>query len=1003
MRIWHDKWRAPVTGVILASLLGLLVLQCDTNRDRGIVMPSWYITLTIPLVSDFYGFDGIVKGDTTGTIGYYGTRLDTVNSVGDSVTLFLPDSDALYPGGLYIGLESDLPPITLPGDMFRIPGNEFPGLGVGPIPLGDALEGLDEGIQDSVESEIDIAALFTTGDSMRVDTIPAHTCFDDEAFRLDTTKLTFGNQPGDINELRDITIPGVVKTIDGSFWLPGDAGGCFDCDAGFSQPGFVCDSTVEISVEEHERILPFSTAAASDTFTIFPDISGQTAGTPMTGVESIVIESGQVITVVDNQTPLNARNVELVLYTEDSQGDTTHIHTHIRPFLPPYMYDSVEDITYEDSVVTDLAGAVFYENLYFDFQPVDVDGSEPTDTLLFPLGVEPAFNYSFRIEIDSFDTLKVFMADTTIGYLQEFNTTSGGGDDEQQFSVDIISATFQDNINHPDTNRLDIEVENNLGLNIDTLRISLLNFFNSEADTASGTYKTIELTDINDGDTESHSEVLDGNLIASLDGQPIDSLEIVTDVIFESQDGVVGLPFPLPDEMGMNVAVDLSILRIGQLEGMFDINFDITAQEQPLSMPGLIGGVTFGEAFLIVTLENQFGVEPGLGLQVAGYRDEDSVIVELDPDSVTFEPGDLGDTTITEIQISRDYVVKTVDESSSIVQTFIGKDNIVDLMGLLPDVVRVGGEAQINPEDRSFISAGATIQGSWRFEIPFLLQIQSGGVEFLPSSYTDMAALDSSTIENLVGSNMIPDASDALISSRINTLISSDIGVGFGMEILVSDIPYFPFYSSQENRALVSTTLDDDLDGLPDTTLNLDTLIRHPVVPTLELLIPSAEVDPNTGIAVPGLEGTGTYSYSADFNLTETTTDTLENGFVYAPFAFVDTFLITRKDSGIFASVEEALTFAEIAAPSDNIPDSLYVLELNEDGDELNLIYTVSPYGELGWMIDPVDHYIATKFIVYETANPALISADAGIDVTAWMEFVLNSEPMLSAEEDTTQ
>lgn len=998
MQIWHNNRRSRVTGIILAVLLGLLVIQCDFNRGRGIVMPSWQITLTIPLVSDFYGFDGILTGDTTSTIGYYGRRLDTVNSAGDSVTLLLPDSNSLYPGGLYIGLESDLDPISLPDDMFRLPGNEFPSLGVGPISLGDALSALDDGYQDTIRNETDVNAFVNVDTESRVDTIPAATCDDNEAVLVDTTNFSFGGSSGDLNEDTDVRIPGVVKTIEGAIWSPSDLGGCTPCGSG----GFLCDSTLVITVDEHEAIVPFSTEGVLDTFNIFPDLSTEMAGTPINGVHSVVIESGQIVTVVDNQSPLTAQDISLVIYTETPGGDTTHIHSHIKSRLPPYMYDSATDTQFEDSVVTDLAGAVLYENLFFEFQPVNISGSAPTDTLLFPQGVSPAFITEFTMSIDEFDSLYLFISDTTINYVQEFNTTTGG-DGEQSFSVDIISATFQDNINHPDTNRLAIGVENELGLGIDTLRISLLNFFDTVADTSIGNYKIMELTDIQSGDAENTEELLDGNLIASLDGQPIDSLQIITDIIFEGAGNVVGMAFPLPDSMGMGVEVNMTDLRIGELEGMFDINFNISAQEQPLSMPGLLGGVTFGEAFLIMTLENQFGVEPGLGLNVAGYRDGDSVVVVLDPDSVTFEAGDLGDTTITTIQISRDFVQKTVDGDTEIVQSFAGKDNIVDLMGLLPDVVRVGGDAQINPNDRSFIDAGATIQASWRFEIPFLLQIQSGGIEFLPASFTPMAALDSSTIESLVGSNMVPDGSDALISSKINTIITSDIGLGFGMEILVSDIPYFPFYSAAENKAIVSSDTDFDLDGLPDTTLNLDTLIFHPVVPTLQLFIPSAVVDPSTGLGIEGQEGTGSFSYSADFNLSETGTDTAANGFVFTQYGFVDTFLVTKRDSGTFASVEDALAFAEIDPPS-VAPDSLYILELNDAGDELNLIYQVSPYGELGWMVENVDHYIATKFIIYETENPALISAGAGIDVTAYMEFVLNSEPLFSsAEEDSTE
>jgi hypothetical protein len=270
----------------------------------------------------------------------------------------------------------------------------------------------------------------------------------------------------------------------------------------------------------------------------------------------------------------------------------------------------------------------------------------------------------------------------------------------------------------------------------------------------------------------------------------------------------------------------------------------------------------------------------------------------------------------------------------------------------------------------------------------------------MPPTFTTMAALDSSTIKQLVGSNGIPDETDMLVSSTINTIIFSDIGLGFGLEILVSDIPYFPFYSNVENRVMVSADLDQD--GAADTVdLNLDTLIIHPMVKTLQLQIPAGTTDPNTGLVIPGLEGSGQYSYSADFNLTDLEGDSTYGTLIHHQYAFLDTFLLARSDTA-FTDVAEALTLAELAAPT--VADSLYNLTLSEDGKELWIMIDVTDYGELGWLVEPRDHFIATKFILEETPNPALLPFSAGIDVTAYMQFILNSGPMFnSSEEDTTQ
>ncbi len=995
MKIWHNNRRARFTGFILAALLGALVLQCDFNSGRGIVMPSWHITLTIPLVSEFYGFRPILEGDETGTIAFYGDTLDTVNAAGDSVRLLLPDSNSLYPGGLYIGLSSDLPPVTLPQDLFRIPGQSPMALGIGPISMGGQFDSLEDGIHP--EAVGDTLAMADMGFSIGAKTasIPSATCEVLDSVREEVINFTFGSDPTDLNVDMDVSLPGPVKVFTYSFPTNGDT--CDACDPPSAAAG-ICteDTTVESTdfVVVPTTVLPTYRQA----FAILPDPSALPSGTPLQAIESVSIAAGNITSVIESQMPLNSSNVGLRVYTKKSSGDTISIHTHHHTLLPPYMGElesPPQNIPAELS--TDLAGVRLYDSLVVEFAGT-VEGST-TDTLHFPEDKDPFFRYNFEIDIDEFDSVYMVMADTSMAFNQPFNTTSSDPEG-QSFSVDIIAATFEDNIDDPDTNRLRLSVSNNLGVDIITFRVNLLNFFEEEADIAEGEYETLEFA-VPDGATVSDSLVLDGHHIASRDGSPIDSLEISTEVEFGSQDGVTAIEFPPPEDMNLDVAVSITPLRIGELEGMFDINFALTQQEQPLSMPGLVGGVTFGEAFLVLELDNQFGVEPGLGLNVTGFRGEDSVLVSLDPDSVTFEPGGLGDTVTTEIRISRQFVQKSVgDETPEIVQYFVGRDNIVDLMGLLPERVTVGGDAQISPEERSSIAAGATITGRWRFEIPFLLEVEAGGVEFLPSSYTPMAKLDSSTIESLVGSNGEPDGTDLLLSSEINTIISSDIGLGFGMEILVSDLPYFPFFSNQEGKAIVSADLDDD--GEADSLdLNLDSLILHPVVSTLELLVPPGIVDVNTGLVPAGSEGSGIYSYSADFNLSDPVQPDTIGTFVIGRYAMIDTFLVARSDSGTFADVDAALAAASIDAPT--VSDSLYILELNEDQDELYLIYTVSEFGELGWLIEDVDHFIATKFILFETINPALISLDAGIDVTAYMEFILNSEPMFSASEDTTQ
>ena len=133
--------------------MAVLVMQCDFGLPTKVVMPSWQVTLTIPLVSDNYPFDGLLASDTTGTIQVYGDSVDT-NSDG-FMDILLPDTLADYPGGLYITLENDLPPITLPQDMFIIPGQDPMNLGVGPIDIASLMpDELDAGIHVGPEDTL---------------------------------------------------------------------------------------------------------------------------------------------------------------------------------------------------------------------------------------------------------------------------------------------------------------------------------------------------------------------------------------------------------------------------------------------------------------------------------------------------------------------------------------------------------------------------------------------------------------------------------------------------------------------------------------------------------------------------------------------------------------------------------------------------------------------------------------------------------------------------------
>ncbi len=966
----------------------VLVLQCDFGLPTKVVIPTWQITLTIPLVSENYPFDGLLSSDTTGTIRVYG---DSVDTDGDGIMdILLPDTLADYPGGLYITLENDLPPITLPEDLFVIPGQDPMALGVGPISLGSLLPStLDDGIHmGPVDTVISMADMGFNLADLAISSIPDATCDDILATRSETISFTFGSADSNINADRDVSLPGYSRTITARIpSLDGGGDNCTSCPS--PPPAFICDSSYTYEMTATIEIPEAQLPGIRQAFALLPDPSTLPGDVPIESFESVTISTGSISSTINSQMPLTSSNTGLIVYTKRANGVTDTLHNHFFDSISQYMTNG-EDST----LVSSLNGVAVYDSLVFEFG--GTINASSGDTLFFPEDVNPFFHYNFSLDIDGFESVQLNMRDTTMSIYQDMNTTSP----DAAFSVQIVKATFKDNVDDPDTNRLSISLENQMGLDIDVLRIKLRNFYEHQDSLDAGVYEVLTFA-LPNGETTDTVVVLDGHLLSNLTGDdtPLDSLLIETEIQFSSDGGPTSIPYPPPDEMAIDVSVLMTALRIEDLTGLFDINFGLSDQEQPLSLPGLVGGVTFGEAILAITMNNEFGVSPGLGLKVKGFRDGDSVVVALDPDSVTFEAGSPDTPVSTEIRISRDFVRRTVGEDESIVQHFPEDDNIVNLMAMMPSLVSVGGDASISPDGLTSITAGAEISGTWRFEIPFYLSIASGGVQFLSPTFTEMDALDSSTIKQLVGENGVPDDSDLLLSSNINTIIYSDIGLEFEMRILVSDIPYFPFYNSVENQIFVAA--DRDLDGSIDTIgLNLDTLIMHPVVRTLELKVPAAVTDPITGLAIPGEEGFGRFSSSSDFNLTDDDADSTYGTLKHHKYAMLDTFIIGRSDSG-FTSVESAMAIAGLEFPT--VADSLYNLTLSEDNNHLLLMLDATPYGELGWLIDPKPHYLATKFLISETPNPALLPFSAGIAVTAYMEFILNSGPMFGSGEETSQ
>ena len=955
-------------------IIGLLlfVVQCNFNIPTKIVVPKWQMTMTVPLVNENYKFDGISTSDSLMSI--YG---DSIDVDGDGIfDIFMPDSNAPYPGGLYIGMQNAIDRITIPADMFVIPGQSPIQSNVGPILLASMMP---DSIVFNVDTILTLADLGVTVADWETPVYPVATCADKQATTTDTISFTFGNQPNNLNFADTVKIPGYQKSFQGSFpQLTGSPGpNEVPCGDGFS----IYDTTVTLAYSNFMDVPQTVLPSVRQSFAILPSSDVIPAGAPFSSLESITIQTGSIQTVFNNQLPTGMENVTFRLFTKKSTGQEFVIHDHSLNIVQPYMQNQLADTI----LTTDLSGVILYDSLIFEFTGLIPPTSN--DTLMFPTGVDPNLHYQFMINITEFQSIQVQMNDMTINETQPINTASSdqGG---QSFSVQIVSAEIKTGIASLDTNRLGLSFANNLGTDF-TLKMHLLNFY---ASTLADTNLVVSLPLTNGQQIDTTLDLIGyvlRNAISST--EPMDSLYIVTEAIF-GNNGIASINLT-QDSLALDVAVDIKAFQIQTLNGFFDVGFSLSEDEQTLSLPGLLGGLQFGDVIMSVSLFNEFGIAPGLGLIVNGRNATDSVVIALNPDSVTFDAGALGSPTATTIKLQKNTVSKIIGDSSVVVQHFPDGKSLTDLVGLLPDRVSIGGATQIRPDSISSISPGASIWGNWRLEIPFYFGIAQGGVEFLPSNYTTVAPTDSGTITTLVGDDGVPDNSDMLIASRLYTTIDNGIGLGFDIELLVSDIKYFPFFNAIENKVFVSADLNDD--GSSDTLdLNLDSLILHPITNIFTVSVVGGEVDPLSGIVIPGGEGHSEFVNSVDFNLDALEPDSSIGSLLRHRYAQLDTFIVAIAGSGTFASVDDALLINNIIAPT--VPDSLYQLELSEDAKSLRLIYETSEYGELGWLIIDKPHYIATKFTLLETANPALITTSTGMNVLSYLEFILNSEPLIS-------
>lgn len=948
-------------------------MQCEFRLPGKFQAPTWNMTLTMPLINQRYGFEGLV--DTANLIYVYADSADT-NA--DGIMDIPVDSAAnSYPGGIYLAVDGLLDTLKIPGNIFRVPSQSALPFGVGPIPLRSQLP---ESIHVNVDTVFYMLQLVNLGLPEIPLTIPKSTCAVPDSILLDTIKFTFGNDPRNLNYNQDVQIPGYTRVdtayVYNTLSTPDFVEQCSDTFAVYAD-------TVQYTITDQLNVPAVALPTVRQSVAVLPDPASLGDNSAIQNFQSVTIGQGYIQSLISNQMPVPINDYDLRVYTKKANGDTTTLHDHRFAQITPYFHPN----EVADSIRTDLSGKTLYDSLIVEFR-----GYIPAtsgQTLTFLQGIDPYVHYGFTVSITQFLSADVVFQDISQPTKLPFNTTSTSVDpasgDSTTFQITLVSAEVKDNIAAPDTNRIVITISNNLGTDIQMI-MHMQNFY---ATLDASTYLTDTII-VPQNTTTIDTINLNGYFLQDPNGSgnAIDTLSVLTEVLMGSG-GVTTLDLT-QDSLSLAGSVNVTAIQFNDLSGYFDFGFALNDQAIPINMPGFTG-VSFADVILSLEVYNELQVEPGLGLLVTGVNATDTAQVSLNKDSVIVAGGLLGAPAHTTIRINRSVVQRTYDGQSSDVQHFQPGEAITDLFKIVPSAVMVGGAAKISRDGLSTITLGAKLWGTWRVEVPFYFDVDPNGIEFMPAQFSTVAPIDQGMRTKLVGPDSIPDETDMLQTSRMVTTITNQSGLNGVLQMLVSDLKYFPFYNSVQNKVLVSADLNDD--GSVDTLdLNLDTLILHPNIPLFSVQLQGGVVDSMTGIVLPGQDGLVTFENSADFNITDTSPDSTYGTFIHHQFALLDTFLLATAVDVPYVSVDDALQITNIAAPT--VSDTLYELILSSDAMQLLLIYDTSPYGELGWMLDDRDHFIATKFRLESLPYPALLTATAGIRVSSYIEFVLKSGPL---------
>jgi hypothetical protein len=513
----------------------------------------------------------------------------------------------------------------------------------------------------------------------------------------------------------------------------------------------------------------------------------------------LVIDSGSTFrTVVTNNTPGVIDTVQMALLAIRKDGSINFLANHFKRQLQPFTsFDTT----------TDLSGK------FLDSLSIWVINRAIFDTadsnLRVPPGTKPHLSYQSDVNV-ALKEVRGILKPQSLLDLED--STPLPTDNRTKIVEGALS--FSD----PDTNRLNISMENRFPFNV-AMRLEFFNIFTPDSVNLS-----IDTSLVKNRNTSILLDLSGHHIRSKIPGEVLSEMEYTVQVgIAASSDTSV---FPIGGgELGsFNGGIVLNDMQFDSLEGIFELMMPVppTAFEIPQG----IAGIGIAEPRMTLSVSNEIDLNLSLGLVLTGQKDTETLQMAVYPELASPAAGN--DSAITEIILDHRGMSVSWDGVTQANQNYNEYPTIVDLINMGPDSFLVQPTASV--QGQGTLVAGKKLSG--RYEVMALFKLMPDTQVFIPLVNNPLAPWDSSTAASI---------RETAVQGQLNATIYSRFPLAGRMSLLFSDSVIFPENRSAKalSDAGVDTIINDTLHFSDGSYSWVDTLFR--------IFLPRPEIDSISG------------------------------------------------------------------------------------------------------------------------------------------------------------